>query len=235
MKKTITLLLAAAGVAMAEVTPLTLQWEDGYAASPQGAKYNEYAEGMYNTVTLVVDLNWDALLTDESTETPIFSANAANGKYIGMGLFVGNSKYLDAWINDVDEVDTISFKYSAIDNFRSYTDAAFVFTSYDFKEGKSYFEAYLYLSADNGETYTLELRTNPKKTTACDNGGFDTIASFSYDSEYVNKMDVYDTYLMPSEHLEAISKLNTASVPEPTTATLSLLALAGLAARRRRR
>ena len=48
----------------------------------------------------------------------------------------------------------------------------------------------------------------------------------------VTKIDVYSGKLTESEVYEAMRSL---TVPEPTTATLSLLALAGLAARRRRK
>ena len=234
MKKTITLLLAAAGVAMAEVTPLTLQWQDGYAASPKDTNY-VYTDSLYNTVTMVADLNWDALLNAGLTNgTFLFSTNDANGKNHGMGLYVdGGGKHLDAWVNGKDAYLAIDLKYSVIDDLETYTDAALVFTTYDMQSTNSYFEALLYLTADNGETYNLTLEG--VTANGYSDGGFDSIASFSFNDEYVDKMDVYNTYLMPGEQLEAIGKLNTPAVPEPTTTTLSLLALAGLAARRRRR
>ena len=55
----------------------------------------------------------------------------------------------------------------------------------------------------------------------------------------VGNIEVYGSVLSPEEMAAAMTNLAnpapTPSVPEPTTATLSLLALAGLAARRRRR
>lgn len=53
-----------------------------------------------------------------------------------------------------------------------------------------------------------------------------------YKHSSVTKIDVYSGKLTESEVYEAMRSL---TVPEPTTATLSLLALAGLAARRRRK
>ncbi len=241
MKKTIVLLLAAAGMAMGDVSPLTLQWQDGYALSPQGTNY-VYADSLYNAVTLVVDLNWEALLNAEQTDgTLLFSINDSNEKNHGMGLFVDDGgRHMDAWVNGQDAYKAIDLKYSEISDTVLYTNAALVFTSYDMQGTYSYFESRLYLSTDNGMTYTLTLEGITPR--GCDDGGFGSIGSFSYNGEYVNKMDVYNSYLDPEEQLIAISNLKNDStpgtdstIPEPTTATLSLLALAGLAARRRRR
>ena len=158
-----------------------------------------------------------------------------------MGLYVDNGgKHLDAWVNNKDAYLAIDLKYSEISNAELYTNAAIVFTSYDTQGSNSFFESRLYLSTDNGMTYTLTLEGITKDGWA--DGGFDSISSFSYNGKYVNKMDVYNSLLDPrEEHLVAISNLKNDStpgtdstIPEPTTATLSLLALAGLAVRRRR-
>ncbi len=60
------------------------------------------------------------------------------------------------------------------------------------------------------------------------NGNFGTLA---WNSTYVDSIYVFDSALSSAD----AQQINTALVPEPTTATLSLLALAGLAARRRRK
>ena len=63
-------------------------------------------------------------------------------------------------------------------------------------------------------------------------GGIGTIESININGNYVE-----DTYLFRGtvDKDNAFALNAAALVPEPTTATLSLLALAGLAARRRRR
>ena len=226
---------------MGDVPPLTLQWQDGYALSPKDTNY-VYENTLYNSVTLVVDLNWESLLNADLTNgTLLFSINDSNEKNHGMGLYVDKGgKHLDAWVNNKDAYLAIDLKYSDISDAELYTNAAIVFTSYDTKGAKSFFESRLYLSTDNGMSYTLKLGDITDE--GWDDGGFDSISSFSYNGEYVNKMDVYNSYLNPGEeHLVAIRNLKNDSppgtdstIPEPTTATLSLLALAGLAARRRR-
>ena len=71
MKKTIVLLLAATGMAMGDVPPLTLQWQNGYALSPKDTNY-VYEDMLYNSVTLVVDLNWKSLLNADQTNGTLF-------------------------------------------------------------------------------------------------------------------------------------------------------------------
>ncbi len=67
---------------------------------------------------------------------------------------------------------------------------------------------------------------------------------YQYESDYINYndgpiSDFSEGYALKSDAIAAAHKLNTNKIshlaPEPTTATLSLLALAGLAARRRRK
>lgn len=65
-----------------------------------------------------------------------------------------------------------------------------------------------------------------------------TLGSFYYDRVSVTPHSLYNGVLTNAEmesSLKAIVRPDSPSVPEPTTATLSLLALAGLAARRRRK
>ncbi len=60
------------------------------------------------------------------------------------------------------------------------------------------------------------------------NGNFGTLA---WNNDYVSSISVFGSALSAAD----AKAINAALIPEPTTATLSLLALAGLAARRRRK
>ena len=86
-----------------------------------------------------------------------------------------------------------------------------------------YIKAYAYVHNSDGsiDKYTGTNRFSKKP--------FTNITGVVVNSVAVGSIDVYDS-AMSVEEIEKIAL----SVPEPTTATLSLLALAGLAARRRR-
>lgn len=86
-----------------------------------------------------------------------------------------------------------------------------------------YIKAYAYVQNADGsiDMYTGTNRFSKRP--------FTNITGVAVNSVAVGSIDVYDS-AMSVEEIEKIAL----SIPEPTTATLSLLALAGLAARRRR-
>lgn len=244
MKKTIALLLAMAGMAMG-AQPLILTWDKGEATPAEGTKF-EY-EGLSNSVTIVAELNWSVLLGASQTNgTPIFTVNDGNGKNHGMDIYVdAKGKYFDQWINNKDIYGngaiTLAYAGYKAKDFSGVTNAIFFYTTYDMGGNYTAFETRICLSYDNGVSFTLEPTLEGIAPKGYADGGFDTIASFTYNETYVNKMDVYNTYLMGDEYSDAINRImgvtlpEDNTIPEPTTATLSLLALAGLAARRRRK
>lgn len=89
--------------------------------------------------------------------------------------------------------------------------------------------------------FTVELKdgTILDTVTAGDNGTqwvqnqWD-VTAIGYDPTYLEGLTIYDGYAT-AEQAIALNKAVLPTIPEPTTATLSLLALAGFAARRRRR
>ncbi len=237
------LLLAAASAAMA-VEPITLNWENGTAFVPEGIKFEQ---PKYNAVTIVAELDWNAI--DEAGKTEgafLFTVNDAMNHNHGMCLYSGKTKHIDAWFNGADTYSALDFPLqyeNGTDLISQSTHAVLLYTAYDilvYVEGKlvstSYVWAQLYLSFDKGESYTLTHDMSQPK--GWQDGDFGTITSFSYDSAYVSNIDVYNTCLEEKDVAAAIDHVtkgsSNSSIPEPTTATLSLLALAGLAARRRR-
>ena len=238
------LLLAAASAAIA-VEPITLNWEKGTASVPEGIKFEQPE---YNAVTIVAELDWNAIDKAGKTEgTFLFTVNDAMNHNHGMCLYSGKTKHIDAWFNGADTYRALDFplQYDDGTNLISQsTHAVLLYTAYDIlvydPDGKrvstSYVWAQLYLSFDKGESYTLTHDMSQPK--GWQDGGFETIYSFSCNSTYVSNIDVYNTCLEEKDVAAAIEHVtkgaSNSSIPEPTTATLSLLALAGLAARRRR-
>ncbi len=96
---------------------------------------------------------------------------------------------------------------------------------------------------DGSDTFTLAAMKNDADSTITSSGDITNFTSWSVGQDYGNIYigtglpgDVVDCMLAFNTVLdEAGLKAASKAIPEPTTATLSLLALAGLAARRRRK
>ena len=227
------LLLAAASAAMA-VEPITLNWENGTA---------EFAPNTFgvgdNSVTVAVELNWEAV-KNSVVDTCIFSLNDASHTKLGMGVEVASNKYIDLWYKDRVNYDYISEKLTP--SITSAVQAVLVYTSQIVAANTYTLDAYLYLYDVSGELLNPgALCFGPKVTDG--DIMFGTITGISYNAEMVNdgKIEVYNRFISNeddaeavAEHVKLSSSSSNSSIPEPTTATLSLLALAGLAARRRR-
>ena len=226
------LLLAAASAAMA-VEPITLNWENGTA---------EFAPNTFgvvdNSVTVAVELNWEAVKKCD-VDTCIFSLNDASHTKLGMGVEVASNKYIDLWYKDRVNYDYISEKLTP--SITSAAQAVLVYTSQIVASNTYTLDAYLYLYDESGELLNPgALCFGPKVTDG--DIMFGTITGISYNAEMVNdgKIEVYNRFVSNendaaavAEHVKLSSSSSNSSIPEPTTATLSLLALAGLAARRR--
>ncbi len=95
--------------------------------------------------------------------------------------------------------------------------------------------AYLTL-VDEAGTYTKFSGTvSGTNTNGWRNTQFGHLDSITYNAGVVKFLSLDNTNLSAAAAYAANAAAITASIPEPTTATLSLLALAGLAARRRRK
>ena len=212
--------------------------------------------GMSGSFSLVATLNLDYFVSyvsagaSNSHETgyTAFSITASGDKNLGFcfNTLSDNNVYLGATTvtasNDrltyVNVNDGRNFwkDYSTIDgtdakpvqvnnqiNWNNVTGAALTMVHND----KSNSQVYLTVAYTDGTTYTLAGTQSDLKWS----GGIGAISDLRLNTNIVNYVEVYSGALSSAEVLTHATQL----VPEPTTATLSLLALCGLAARRRRR
>jgi len=106
--------------------------------------------------------------------------------------------------------------------YTSNTNNAYNVGTFSF-EGKN-----ITLSSTAAYTYTIV-------TKSAETGEFTPVASFSYGEFNPYVASGKGFFIDGNKDYQPIVSIKTQSIPEPTTATLSLLALAGLAARRRRK
>ncbi|MBR5213269.1 MAG: hypothetical protein IKV92_03315 [Akkermansia sp.] len=247
MKKTLISLIACAGFSSAATlnTELTLTEAITAPVTLTGMKSSSFS--------LVASLDVDFLQTymsgSKTMENGYVIMSASNGSQtlgVAFDTLSDNNTYLGA------TTLTATDNYVAIGNnsnyWKSYAaitgvtgiDATPGFTNSQINWSKVEYAAltmvhnntsntqfYLSVSYLDGSIYTLAGTQGNLKW----KDGISAITSLSFNSNAVTSIDVYDGALAASE---AVSK-TTAQLPEPTTATLSLLALAGFAARRRRR
>lgn len=236
MKKTIIALLALAGTLMADTpTAVALDWNGNTAAIP----------GATSSVTVAFTLDWNKFKSSTG-DCELFSLSSGTDYKQGMGIQDG--QYIGSWSGDSYGA---SYNYSLLD----YNTAQIVFP-----EAPAYFVV-VYTLKDTGTNITLRedlyfWDSNKNSLGPQSDDASSTYSQFNYvtpsnitlNSEYLStdSVKVYtDTYDESAIRLAiAESMLPTSdtpggsdspTVPEPATATLSLLALAGLAARRRRR
>ena len=238
MKKTIALLLAAAGATLA-TEPLQLKWENNTASLTTDINgnvidYNGLINYNYsNTLAVAISLNWQAIVQAVGTGSyNLFQiADSNENKNHGLCLYFSQTgkNYVDAWTNSQDDVYN-EFFVELQDSWTTATKAAIVYNSYI--SGKSIspsFDAYLYIWDENGNQKTVHASYANAHATS-----LESLNAISYDDTYINNINVYND-LFGGNDAAKLAERVVASIPEPTTATLSLLALAGLAARRRRR
>lgn len=226
MKKTITLLLAAAGVAMAEVTPqkLNLDW----ATNNITLSESEYMNAISFVFTIdIADIPCtDGVQTDLVTWSGA-TADVTSGKW-GISHKYEPDFYGDPYY-DVNHISASGPGSSGTWGGVKVSDYEKAIVGYTYGEGAQPC-FYITLVKADGSEKTYEPYYRGATTDSV------TIKSL-YKYEGVHNIEVYGSIL--SEEQMAKAMVNIANpapaVPEPTTATLSLLALAGLAARRRRK
>ena len=225
MKKTITLLLAAASMAMG-ATPMNITWDNNTSTNTFGDDFT--------AVTAVFTLDILAI----NSNGPIFSFTP-NGGVTLYGMMAETDEYGCCLFDS-----TLGRGEKSIFNFAPYPEETSAVIAYTYDKATGHASIKITTYDIFGGTWT---GTYGKDADPLD---FTSIATLTKSSA-VGKIDVYNTALQGDEIAAAIEFLKNPTVqpdgpetpvepsepavPEPTTATLSLLALAGLAARRRRR
>jgi MYXO-CTERM domain-containing protein len=253
MKKTITLLLAAAGMAMGADKVLDLD-------SSETAKGEYTLSGITgNNFTVAIILDLDTMIqTPASSDsvTLLFSmdgvATRSGTEYdyrAGLSLYenhvmgsYGTSSQWDSAIPKSAITTTASGDYQSLKdvcpwaNIQDVTGVSMVMTGGKRSDGKDTINAYVYVMMANGDIVSY------KGNKYWSSYVMDRYTALTIGSDFVDSVRVYDYNMTDAETLaEAKAMLGSSNsggdgnIPEPTTATLSLLALAGLAARRRRK
>lgn len=243
MKKTFSTLLALSSISMAateiDLTEETnfydisgITFGDTYLISGKTPTKNNIS------VALTLDISGISKLSNES-HTALLTVqgknyrNADATQCIGLGIDYDD---ISAWSGKVTNENlvgggnqtgiSISLDNSAAKNI------TLVFSSYA-------------QASNNKETWTVSvmfwgadgnLLGDPLTGKKTQTQGIDTLMTLYLNKDVISSAVIYDTVLNDEEAVAVAKKLITISpaAPEPTTATLSLLALAGLAARRRR-
>lgn len=223
MKKTITLLLAAAGIAAGATTPVELEWDSTNAAALDA---NTFANDEISVV-FTMDLKklssvGGDIFTISGTVTTYTTTYGLTHTYESDWMM---GDYNELWAIEKGSASGALCYDLAVKN-PSFAEVVYTY-------GAGTFVAYMNFYNKNGAL------VNAKEYTW--SGDFKDFTSVSMISSSVEKMDVYNTVIQKDDVQSAIDYYynpttpGDGNVPEPTTATLSLLALAGLAARRRRK
>ncbi len=239
MKKT---LITLAALAMASVASAA---SDGVAdykfESPAAGTITQKFSSASGEFTMIAILDWDALMSDAISDawdnrTDIFSLTSSHWQWgqmwlNGPTLFRGNSgTTLELGIQTDDKNQAISggdgnnvslVETSNDSSKLTYGNYGKLVLAYTFANGTVTAAA---LQSDGSTWSTATFATGWAPYQA-----FDTI-DISV-SNVIDSLVIYDDVLTGS----ALTYAAMTSIPEPATATLSLLALAGLAARRRRK
>lgn len=245
MKKTIAILLATAGIAMAGSSGMMDITMDSHAYSMEDLGLTDIGS---KNVTVALQLDW-ATLAGLGAGEYIFkiageSSRGTAGGTLGVGV---------AFLNDTLHIGTTTGSNSTFtkritpDLTQDVTLAVLVYTARDHSTaGKTDADLYLYLWEAGSDT-PLTLTTNTQNSASYIWGtnyttNISTYEGINISINLVDKAEVYDEFIDAAQadaiafeiYKNAGSGSDT-TVPEPATATLSLLALVGLAARRRRK
>ena len=252
MKKTLITLLALCGVASADtVTIAPLTSSEGWTLGHQNTQKNKDAVLDTSAATLTLtDADWsrgygvytltDAItLTNEAdTLTVSFTINTTNlnslvtGTLVGSGkaITLGHGSYSDKGKNGGNGIQSgISTDTTGVFYNMQASNTGGVFVTPD-KTVDDTFTANTPLTL----TTTIEWDTEKSLFVASLSYGSTSLSSYDLGTSYTLDKLVFSLDGNSTQTVSGVS-ISANIVPEPATATLSLLALAGLAARRRRK
>ena len=252
MKKTLITLLALAGVAGADtvsIAPLTSS--EGWSVGHQNEKKSTNAVLDTTAATLTLtNADWsrgygvytlaDAItLTNETDRLTVsFTINTTNlnslvtGTLVGSGkaITLGHGSYNDSGNGGNGIQSGISTDTTGVFYNMQTENTGGVFVTPDKKVNNSFTE-----NTPLTLTTTVEWNTTKSQFVASLSYGKTSLTSYDLGTSYTLDKLVFS--LDGGDSTETVSGVSVSAnlVPEPATATLSLLALAGLAARRRRK
>lgn len=243
MKKLFTLLIAATSFATAtelQEIAKTITW-NVTEAGMQADLPQSFTESM--EISVVVTLNWQEIKVlydtykDASLEFFTISGNYGgtsspnnHTQYVGSGFLVSSSSN-DCIIGGFGGTDKKSYQsvHSTTIDFNKegsqITYATLVFTMNATSDNRR-----MYLQLWNEDYDIIPFNKAPKPATGPE--FLTSLRGINYNPSYVNSIQIYSGII--PENLAQDYAYNLLTIPEPTTTTLSLLALSVLVARRRR-
>ena len=245
MKKTLITLLALSGLAMGEA--ITINQHDGHQHIATSSKHS-----LLVTATIDAD-DVKSIITQVGLNRALLSikVNGNNAKSVSVGSY--NSKTTIRTFNNTVAGSTINGAGNAF----SWTDAAGTTATAnlnDYFSGEGIVAGALTMGYNSANTAGASddtkgiylafsvLYSDGRVLTLCGHNAGETLNNYhieniTYDDSLLNAptIVVNTDATNAAVSMEQVLKANLQAVPEPTTATLSLLALCGLAARRRRK
>lgn len=215
MKKTISLIMFCVSCAMG-ATPMDVTWDNNNVNLNSGE------------VSAVFTLNINLLKTNDYENIPLLTFNAGVATYGVMSYY--DPGYVFPSVTELEMFDPSNkYGYHMVD-----------VTAYKYAT-----VGYTYNSQYGSKLYVTLIDNNGAVTEISPSGWYGAasegmLITTLTKNAGINQIDIYESALSDEEMLAAMSASEapgdseSPTVPEPATATLSLLALAGLAARRRR-
>lgn len=232
MKKTLITILALAGVAMAESLTLYTgikydgELHNGYTkpTEPEGLNYvyGNWPGSVNNSLAFSIDID-QLFNADQIGTTDIITLNSLTVKIPNNGWAFGGNRVVTLTVQGQEDTYTYTNTMTSIG--RNGGDLTLSGINW---EGLTKDTMLTFAISSNNEDCTVALAGSQ-------NGVWSGVTTFdTTGAEWINKNDGYTDVETNAAPLVSLG-ITTAPIPEPTTATLSLLALAGLAARRRRK
>ncbi len=252
MKKTLITAALALGFASCASAAVVLDQSDlttanGSYTIPSGTSIGTGFGNLAITMVLDADKFQQAITGGSLSSTNLFTA--VGTAKIGIGLNTQNdgTGLYGIWQNGsaTRGINTVSGVTTDLNNLQStFTGTTYTSIALTYSLNGAGAHSHLTLVDSEGTTTTITGTEAGLKAS-----GFGSLQSFTYSSDYVTYVSIEQTdsptdWVGTSTNgIAAATTLNTnaiaaaklANAPEPATATLSLLALAGLAARRRRK